>query len=62
MPRARGIDVTMASVRESRKRFLQKHREPDVSTRRALVEGFPYGVFFISDEANNDTSVMANER
>lgn len=53
------LDVTMAYVRESPQRFPEKHREPDFSIRRALVEGFPYGVFFIWDERNDATSVIA---
>jgi hypothetical protein len=37
----------------------EKHQEPDLTIRRALVDGFPYGVFFIWDEASDATSVIA---
>lgn len=53
------VGETIALVREVPQRFPEKHREPDFSIRRALVDGFPYGVFFIWDEAADATSVIA---
>jgi plasmid stabilization system protein ParE len=53
------VEATFALVQESPGRFPAKHREPDLVIRRALVEGFPYGVFFIWNETDNATSVIA---
>jgi plasmid stabilization system protein ParE len=53
------VGETIALVRDAPTRFPEKHREPDLSIRRALVDGFPYGVFFIWDEAADATSVIA---
>jgi len=53
------VEETIAFVRESPQRFPEKHRESDFSIRRALVDGFPYGVFFIWDDAADSTSVIA---
>lgn len=53
------VGETIALVREVPQRFPEKHRVPDFSIRRALVDGFPYGVFFIWDEAADATSVIA---
>ena len=41
------VGITLEIVRESPQRFPSMHREPDLTIRRALLEGFPYGVFFI---------------
>jgi len=41
------VEATLGFVPEAPQRFPEKHREPDFTIRRALVEGFPYGVFFI---------------
>lgn len=53
------VGETMIEVRKAPMRFPEKHREPDLSIRRALVDGFPYGVFFIWDETADATSVVA---
>ena len=53
------VDETIAFVREAPQRFPEKLREPDLSIRRAMVGGFPNGVFFIWDEAAEATSVIA---
>jgi plasmid stabilization system protein ParE len=53
------VDETMELVRGAPARFPEKHREPDFSIRRALVDGFPYGVFFIWNETIDATSVIA---
>lgn len=53
------VDETMALVRDAPARFPEKHREPDLAIRRALVDGFPYGVFFIWNELADATSVIA---
>lgn len=49
------VEETIGSIRESPQRFPEKHREPDLSIRRALVDGFPYGVFFIWAEGADAT-------
>jgi plasmid stabilization system protein ParE len=53
------VEATLELVRESPQRFPETHREPDLTIRRALVEGFPYGVFFISDQSRGVTSIIA---
>jgi plasmid stabilization system protein ParE len=53
------LDGTLESVRAAPQRFPELHREPDLAIRRALVGGFPYGVFFIWDEDADATSVIA---
>jgi toxin ParE1/3/4 len=53
------VGDTIDLVRAAPQRFPEKHREPDFSIRRALVDGFPYGVFFIWAEAEDATSVIA---
>ena len=53
------VEATIGLVRETPQRFPVKHREPDLTIRRALVEGFPYGVFFIWNEVPAATSVIA---
>lgn len=53
------VEAALTAVRESPQRLPEKHREEDLSIRRALVAGFPYGVFFIGDEAADETSVIA---
>lgn len=53
------VEETIGVVREAPHRFPEKHREPDFVIRRALVDGFPYGVFFIWDETADATSVIA---
>lgn len=53
------VEATIDFVRETPQRFPEKHREPDLTIRRALVEGFPYGVFFIWNEVADTTSVIA---
>ena len=55
----RSVGETIDLVREAPQRFPEKHREPDFSIRRALVNGFPYGVFFIWDQAADAMSVIA---
>ncbi len=44
------VEGTLGLIREAPTRFPVKHREPDFSIRRSLVDGFPYGVFFIWNE------------
>jgi len=41
------VEETIGLVRNAPQRFPEKHREPDLTIRRALIDGFPYGVFFI---------------
>ena len=53
------IEETIGHVRDAPQRFPEQHREPDFSIRRALVEGFPYGVFFIWDVRADATFVIA---
>ena len=53
------MDATLELVQSAPARFPEKHREPDFGIRRALVEGFPYGVFFVWDEGADATSVIA---
>jgi plasmid stabilization system protein ParE len=53
------VEEAIGFVRESPQRFPAMHREPDMTIRRALVDRFPYGVFFIWDETANATSVIA---
>jgi toxin ParE1/3/4 len=44
------VGETIALLQEVPQRFPEKHREPDFSIRRALVDAFPYSAFFIWDE------------
>ena len=53
------VEETIALIWDSPQRFPEKHRDPDLAIRRALVDGFPYGVFFIWDEGVDATSVIA---
>jgi plasmid stabilization system protein ParE len=53
------VEETLGWVRDSPQRFPVKHQEPDLTIRRALVPDFPYGVFFVWDEAADATSVIA---
>lgn len=53
------VEETIALIGDSPQRFPEKHRDPDLAIRRALVDGFPYGVFFIWDEKADATSVIA---
>ncbi|MGK2934967.1 MAG: type II toxin-antitoxin system RelE/ParE family toxin [Gemmatimonadaceae bacterium] len=53
------VEGTLGLIREAPARFPVKHREPDFSIRRSLVDGFPYGVFFIWNEVAGATSVIA---
>ena len=52
------VEEILPMVREAPARFPVLHREPDLTIRRALLTIFPYGVFFIWDEADNATSVI----
>ena len=53
------VEITLDLVRSTPQRFPVKHREPDFAIRRALVEGFPYGLFFIWSQAQEASSVIA---
>ena len=53
------IEATIALLREAPQRFPVFHRAPDLVIRRALVEGFPYALFFIWSDRSGDMSVIA---
>ena len=46
------VEEILTMVRDAPARFPVLHREPDLTIRRALLTIFPYGVFFIWDEAD----------
>ena len=48
-----------AAIQEAPQRFPAVERQPDLTIRRALVDGFPYGVFFIWDDTLGQISVTA---
>lgn len=53
------VEQAIGLVCDAPQRFPAVHQEPDFTIRRALVERFRYGVFFIRDEASDATSVIA---
>ena len=53
------VGEAFAAIRETPQRFPRVYDEPDLSIRRALIEGFPYGAFFIWDENRGIISVIA---
>lgn len=53
------VDQALAGIREAPQRFPRVHDEQDFSIRRALLEGFPYGAFFIWDEDREIISIIA---
>lgn len=53
------VEDALAVVRGDPMRFPVLHREQELVIRGALVDIFPYGVFFIRDEVADATSVIA---
>jgi toxin ParE1/3/4 len=53
------VEATLVLMQESPQWFPEKVRDRDLIVRRALVAGFPYGVFFIWDESRDAISVIA---
>jgi toxin ParE1/3/4 len=53
------VNDALDSVRDTPRRFPHVHQDGDLVVRRVLLKRFPYGLFYISDEARNLTSVIA---
>lgn len=53
------VGESIGHVREAPQRFPIVLRDADLIIRRALVDRFPFGVFFIWGEETGDTSVIA---
>lgn len=53
------VESSIDLVRTSPQRFPATHRDASLSIRRALVDGFPYGLFFIWDATADALSVIA---
>lgn len=46
-------------MRETPQRFPRVHEEPDFVIRRARLKRFPYGLYFVWNEARAATRVIA---
>lgn len=53
------VGATFVAIQDSPQQFPELERQPDLVIRRALVDGFPYGVFFIWDVTESTVSVLA---